>query len=121
MNIGSWSHSTVIVVGMLVVANLFMTYAWYGHLKHVNHWPWYVAALSSWGVALLEYLVQVPANRIGYQNGWSIGQLKIVQEFITLLVFMPFAVWYLKQPFRMDFVWASLCMLGAVYFVFRGA
>lgn len=104
---------------LLVASNVFMTYAWYGHLKTLKGYPWYVAALISWGVALFEYLLQVPANRLGYGQ-FSLGQLKIMQEIITLLVFMPFAVFFMKEKFRLDFVWAGLCMVGAAYFVFRG-
>ncbi|OYQ40488.1 hypothetical protein CHU94_11030 [Rhodoferax sp. TH121] len=105
---------------LLVVSNVFMTFAWYGHLKSLATAPWYTAALVSWGIALFEYALQVPANRIGFQQaGFSVAQLKIMQEVITLLVFLPFAMLYLKQPFKMDFVWAGLCMVGAVYFIFR--
>jgi uncharacterized protein len=107
---------------LLVASNVFMTFAWYGHLKNLATAPWYIAALLSWGIALFEYLLQVPANRIGFQQaGFSVAQLKIMQEVITLTVFLPFAMIYLKQPFKMDFVWAGLCMVGAVYFIFRGA
>jgi uncharacterized protein (DUF486 family) len=105
--------------GLLILSNLFMTYAWYGHLKTMAARPWYVAALASWAVALFEYLLQVPANRIGFQR-MSLGQLKILQEVITLSVFAPFAVLYMKQSLRLDFLWAGLCLLGAVFFVFRG-
>ena len=105
---------------LLVVSNVFMTYAWYGHLKDMAGRPWYVAALAAWGVALLEYLVQVPANRIGYAGGLELGQLKIMQEVITLAVFVPFAVLYMREPIRLDYLWAALCLVGAVYFVFRG-
>lgn len=105
---------------LLVASNVFMTFAWYGHLKNLSTAPWYVAALVSWGIALFEYLLQVPANRIGFQQaGLSVAQLKIMQEIITLAVFVPFAVVYLKQPFKLDFLWASLCMVAAAYFVFR--
>ena len=104
---------------LLTVSNVFMTFAWYAHLKALNHKPWIVAALLSWGVALFEYLFQVPANRIGY-TAFEVGQLKILQEVITLSVFVPFAVFYLRQPLRLDYLWAALCLLGAVYFVFRG-
>lgn len=105
---------------LLVCSNVFMTFAWYGHLRHPGASPWYVAALASWGVAFFEYLLLVPANRIGFnQAGMSVGQLKIVQEVITLCVFAPFAVFFLKQPFRLDYLWAGLCLVGAVYFVFR--
>lgn len=103
---------------MLVVSNVFMTFAWYAHLRNLSGRPWYVAAIASWGVALLEYLFQVPANRIGY-TALSLGQLKIMQEVITLVVFVPFAVLYMRQPIRLDYLWAGLCILGAVYFVFR--
>lgn len=95
-----------------------MTFAWYGHLKHLNSKPWYIAALLSWGVALFEYLLQVPANRIG-AGSLSLSQLKILQEVITLALFVPFAVFYMQQPFKWDFVWAGCCLLGAVYFMFR--
>ncbi|RID99955.1 DMT family protein [Simplicispira hankyongi] len=105
---------------LLLASNVFMTFAWYGHLKNLSSAPWYVAALVSWCVALFEYLFQVPANRIGFTQ-MSIGQLKILQEVITLSVFVPFAVFYLGQPLKWDYLWAGLCMLGAVYFVFRGA
>jgi uncharacterized protein len=105
--------------GLLLLSNVFMTYAWYGHLKHHAHNPWYVAALVSWGVALFEYLLQVPANRIGFAGGYSLAQLKIAQEVITLLVFMPFAVFVMQQPLKLDFLWAGLCLVGAVYFIFR--
>jgi uncharacterized protein (DUF486 family) len=103
---------------LLVLSNLFMTYAWYGHLKTLADRPWYIAALLSWGVALFEYLLQVPANRIG-ATALSLGQLKIMQEVITLLVFVPFAWLYMRQPLKLDFLWAGLCVLGAVFFMFR--
>ncbi|HEX2540621.1 MAG TPA: DMT family protein [Caldimonas sp.] len=106
---------------LLAASNVFMTFAWYGHLKNLQSKPWVVAALVSWGIALFEYLLQVPANRIGFAGGMSLGQLKIVQEVITLLVFVPFAVFFMEQPLRLDFLWAGLCMVGAVYFVFRSA
>lgn len=106
---------------LLVASNVFMTFAWYGHLKNLNSKPWYVAALVSWGIALFEYLLQVPGNRIGFAGGLTLAQLKIMQEVITLLVFVPFAMYFMDQPFRMDFIWAGLCLVGAVYFVFRGA
>ncbi len=106
-------------VGLLVLSNVFMTFAWYGHLKTLGGRKWYIAALISWGIALFEYLLQVPANRIGYTT-YSLGQLKILQEAITLAVFVPFAVLYMKQQLRLDFLWAGLCIMGAVYFVFRG-
>jgi len=104
--------------GLLVLSNIFMTFAWYGHLKNLSHKAWIVAALISWGIALFEYLLQVPANRIGATE-YNLGQLKILQEVITLSVFVPFAVFYMDQPFKLDYVWAALCMLGAVYFIFR--
>ena len=105
---------------LLALSNLFMTFAWYGHLKSLGGKPWIVAALISWGIALFEYLLQVPANRIGF-TVMSLGQLKILQEVITLTVFVPFAMLYLKEPFKLDYVWAALCMVGAVYFIFRSA
>jgi uncharacterized protein len=107
---------------LLAASNLFMTMAWYGHLKNLATSPWYIAALVSWGIALAEYLLQVPANRIGFQQaGLTVGQLKIMQEVITLTVFVPFAVFYLKQPLKLDYLWAGLCMAGAAYFIFRNA
>ena len=107
---------------LLVGSNVFMTMAWYGHLKGLATSPWYVAALVSWGIALAEYLLQVPANRIGFQQaGFSVGQLKIMQEVITLAVFLPFSVYYLKEAPRLDYLWAALCMVGAVYFIFRNS
>jgi uncharacterized protein len=107
---------------LLVASNVFMTFAWYGHLKNLATAPWYAAALASWGIALFEYLLQVPANRIGFQQaGFTVGQLKIMQEVITLAVFVPFAVFYLEEPLKLDYLWAALCMVGAVYFIFRSA
>jgi len=107
---------------LLAASNVFMTFAWYGHLRSLATAPWYVAALVSWGIALAEYLLQVPANRIGFQQaGYSVGQLKIMQEVITLAVFVPFAVFYLKVPLKLDYLWAGLCMVGAVYFIFRNS
>jgi uncharacterized protein len=106
--------------GLLILSNVFMTFAWYAHLKNLSERPWYAAAIASWGIALFEYLLQVPANRIGY-SALSLGQLKILQEAITLAVFVPFAVIYMRQPLRLDFLWAALCLCGAVYFVFRGS
>lgn len=107
---------------LLIASNVFMTFAWYGHLKNHATSPWYIAALVSWGIALFEYLLQVPANRIGFaQAGFSVAQLKIIQEVITLGVFVPFAMIYLDQPFKLDFLWAGLCLVGAVYFMFRSA
>lgn len=103
---------------LLILSNVFMTFAWYAHLKNLHTRKWYIAALASWGIALFEYLLQVPANRIGYTQ-LSLPQLKILQEVITLSVFAPFAVYYMNQPLRLDYLWAALCMLGAVYFIFR--
>ena len=104
---------------LLMCSNLFMTYAWYGHLKTLSDRPWYLAALLSWLVAFFEYMLQVPANRLGFRV-MSLGQLKILQEVVTLAVFVPFAVLYMRQPLKLDFLWAGLCILGAFYFVFRG-
>ncbi len=104
---------------LLICSNVFMTFAWYAHLRDLADRPWYLAALFSWGLALFEYLLQVPANRIGYGQ-FSLGQLKIIQEVITLSVFVPFSLFYMGQPFKLDYLWAALCILGAVYFVFRG-
>ena len=103
---------------LLVCSNVFMTFAWYAHLKELNGKPWLVAAMVSWGIALFEYLLQVPANRIGYQV-LNIGQLKILQEVITLSVFVPFSVFYMKEPLKLDYLWAALCIMGAVFFMFR--
>ena len=103
---------------LLAVSNVFMTFAWYAHLKNLSGKPWYIAAVVSWGVALFEYLFQVPANRIGF-GALSLAQLKILQEVITLSVFVPFALLYMQQPLKLDFLWAGLCLLGAVYFMFR--
>ncbi len=103
-----------------MLSNIFMTFAWYGHLKNLNHKPWIIAALVSWGIALFEYLLQVPANRIGATQ-FSLAQLKIMQEVITLAVFVPFAIFYMQQPIKLDYLWAGLCLLGAVYFIFRSA
>jgi uncharacterized protein (DUF486 family) len=110
----AWAQSAA----LLVVSNVFMTFAWYAHLKNMASKPWIVAALASWGIALFEYLVQVPANRIGYTT-LSLGQLKVMQEVITLAVFVPFAFFYMKQPLKLDFLWAGLCLVGAAYFMFR--
>jgi uncharacterized protein len=104
---------------LLIASNVFMTFAWYAHLKNLLDRPWYLAALASWGIALFEYLLQVPANRIGYTQ-LSLPQLKMLQEVITLSVFVPFATLYMDKPIKLDYLWAALCMLGAVYFVFRG-
>jgi uncharacterized protein (DUF486 family) len=103
---------------LLVLSNVFMTFAWYAHLKNLNGKAWYIAALISWGIALFEYLLQVPANRIGYTS-MSLSQLKILQEVITLTVFVPFVILYMQQPIKLDYLWACLCLLGAVYFIFR--
>ncbi|MCP5420854.1 MAG: DMT family protein [Gammaproteobacteria bacterium] len=105
-------------IGLLICSNVFMTFAWYSHLKELNNKPWIIASLVSWGIALFEYLFQVPANRIGYTVA-SVGQLKILQEIITLSVFVPFSVLYLREPLKWDYLWAGLCMVGAVYFMFR--
>jgi uncharacterized protein len=110
----AWAQSAA----LLVVSNIFMTFAWYAHLKNMASKPWIVAALASWGIALFEYLVQVPANRIGYTT-LSLGQLKVMQEVITLAVFVPFAILYMKQPLKLDFLWAGLCLVAAAYFMFR--
>jgi len=115
----SWPVTLQMVL-LLLASNVFMTFAWYGHLRSLSAAPWYMAAFVSWGIALFEYLLQVPANRIGYGQ-FNVGQLKIVQEVITLTVFVPFATLYLKEPFKLDYVWAALCMVGAVYFIFRSA
>ena len=112
------NHFLIVTLG-LTLSNVFMTFAWYGHLKSMNSKPWLIAAMVSWGIALFEYLLQVPANRIGH-TVLSVGQLKILQEVITLSIFVPFSVLYLKEPLKLDYLWAGLCLLGAVYFVFRG-
>ena len=112
--IPAWAQTAL----LLSASNVFMTFAWYGHLKNMQSKAWFVAALVSWGIALFEYLLQVPANRIGATE-LSLAQLKIMQEVITLLVFVPFVVLYMKQPMKLDYLWAALCMLGAVYFIFR--
>jgi len=105
-------------VVLLILSNIFMTFAWYAHLRHLSNKPWIVAALVSWGIALFEYLLQVPANRIGHAR-FELGQLKILQEVITLSVFVPFAALYMKEPVRLNYLWAALCMCGAVFFMFR--
>ena len=105
-------------IGLLMLSNVFMTFAWYAHLKNLSSKPWWIAVFASWGIALLEYAFQVPANRIGFEY-FSLGQLKITQEVITLAVFVPFAVFYMGEPFKTDYIWAGLCLLGAVYFMFR--
>ncbi len=107
-----------LTIGLLALSNVFMTFAWYAHLRNLGDKPWLLAALLSWGIAFFEYLLQVPANRIGY-GVLSLGQLKILQEVITLSVFVPFAVLYMHEPIKLDYLWAALCLLGAVYFVFR--
>ena len=104
---------------LLIESNVFMTFAWYAHLRNLSDRKWYVAALASWGIALFEYLLQVPANRIGY-TALTLPQLKILQEVITLSVIVPFAIFYMRQQLRLDFLWAGLCLMGAVYFMFRG-
>ena len=111
-------HPILTSILLLLCSNVFMTFAWYAHLKELSAKPWIVAALISWGIALFEYLLQVPANRIGY-TVLSVGQLKIMQEVISLGIFIPFAIFYLKEPLKLDYLWAGLCMLGAVYFMFR--
>jgi uncharacterized protein len=111
-------HPALAAAVLLAASNLFMTFAWYGHLKNMQDRAWWVAALVSWGIALFEYLLQVPANRIGF-TALSLGQLKIMQEVITLVVFVPFAMFYMDQPLKLDYLWSGLCMVGAVYFIFR--
>jgi uncharacterized protein (DUF486 family) len=106
-------------IALLALSNVFMTFAWYSHLRNLSHRSWMIAALASWGIALFEYLLQVPANRIGHADGVSVSQLKILQEVTTLAVFVPFAWLYMKEPVRLNFLWAGFCLLGAVYFVFR--
>jgi uncharacterized protein (DUF486 family) len=113
------SSTLLITAGLLAASNVFMTFAWYAHLRNLSAKPWWIAALASWTIALFEYLLQVPANRIGYTQ-FSLPQLKILQEAITLTVFVPFALLYMKQPLKLDYLWASLCIVGAVYFIFRG-
>lgn len=107
-----------LTIALLTLSNVFMTFAWYAHLKELSHKPWIIAALVSWGIAFFEYLLQVPGNRIGY-TVLSVAQLKILQEAITLMVFVPFAYFYLREPLKLDYLWAGLCLLGAVYFIFR--
>lgn len=111
-------NPVVSTIVLLTCSNIFMTFAWYAHLKELSRVPWLLAALLSWGVAFFEYLFQVPANRIGY-TVLSVGQLKIIQEVVTLTVFVPFALYYLKEPLKLDYLWAGLCLVGAVYFMFR--
>ena len=105
-------------IALLTVSNIFMTFAWYAHLRNLHEKPWFIAAFVSWGLAFFEYLFQVPANRLGYSQ-YSLGQLKVLQEVITLSIFAPFAILYMRQPLKLDFLWAALCMVGAVYFMFR--
>jgi uncharacterized protein (DUF486 family) len=112
------THPLLLTTLLLIASNVFMTFAWYGHLKNLGQSPWYIAALISWGIALFEYLLQVPANRIGFGT-LNLAQLKILQEVVTLSVFVPFAVWYMHQPLKMDYLYAALCLMGAVYFIFR--
>ncbi len=104
--------------GLLICSNIFMTFAWYAHLRNLSDRPWFIAAIASWGIALFEYLLQVPANRIGHTQ-LSVGQLKMMQEVITLSVFVPFAIFYMKEPVRLNYLWAGLCLCGAVFFMFR--
>lgn len=111
-------HPVLISISLLICSNIFMTFAWYAHLKELHSKPWIIAALISWGIALFEYMFQVPANRIGF-TVLSVGQLKIIQEVITLTVFIPFSVMYLKEPLKLDYLWAGLCLVGAVFFMFR--
>jgi len=111
-------QTIALTVTLLVASNVFMTFAWYGHLKHLDTTPWYLAAIVRWGIAFFEYLLQVPANRIGYAGGVSLAQLKILQEVITLAVFVPFAMLYMGEGLKWNYLWAALCLLGAVYFIF---
>lgn len=111
-------NAIAICIALLILSNVFMTFAWYAHLKNLNAQPWIIAVLVSWGIALFEYLLQVPANRAGYQE-LNLGQLKILQEVITLCVFVPFAFFYMKEPLKLDYLWAALCIFGAVFFIFR--
>jgi uncharacterized protein len=106
-------------IALLTLSNVFMTFAWYGHLKSLNDRKWYIAAIVSWGIALFEYLLQVPANRVGY-TVMTLPQLKVLQEAIALAVFAPFAIYYMRQPLKLDYLWAALCIMGAAYFIFRG-
>ena len=111
-------NPVIVSIGLLLCSNVFMTFAWYGHLKELNNKTWLIAALVSWGIALFEYLLQVPANRIGY-TVLSLGQLKVIQEVITLSLFVPFAYFYMREPLKLDYLWAGFCLVGAVYFMFR--
>ena len=119
LNVTQWPVGLQTVL-LLLASNVFMTFAWYGHLRNMASAPWYAAALVSWGIALFEYLLQVPANRIGHTS-FSVAQLKIMQEVITLTVFVPFAVIFMREPLKLDYLWAGLCLVGAVYFMFRSA
>lgn len=112
-------HAILVSAGLLILSNVFMTFAWYAHLRNMGSKPWVIAALVSWGIALFEYLLQVPANRIGY-TALNLGQLKIMQEVITLAVFVPFAVLYMREPLKLDYLWAGLCLVAAAWFIFRG-
>ena len=114
----SFLTGPVAFIGLLLLSNVFMTFAWYAHLRNLSDKAWWVAALASWGIAFFEYMLQVPGNRIGFEH-FTLGQLKIVQEVITLSVFIPFAIFYMGEPFKTDYVWAGLCLMGAVYFIFR--
>jgi uncharacterized protein (DUF486 family) len=111
-------RQTLLTIFLLSCSNIFMTFAWYGHLKNMAHKPWIIAALVSWGIALFEYLIQVPANRIGHEV-MNVGQLKILQEVITLTIFVPFSIFYLREKMNMDYLWAGVCLLGAVFFLMR--
>jgi uncharacterized protein len=115
-----YSGTVIKTVALLVCSNVFMTFAWYAHLKNLLGKPWFYAAVVSWAIALAEYLLQVPANRIGFSGGLSLGQLKIIQEVVTLCVFAPFALMYMHQPLRLNYLWAGFCLVGAVYFIFKG-
>lgn len=114
----SFLTGPVAFIGLLILSNVFMTFAWYAHLRNLSDKAWWVAALASWGIAFFEYMLQVPGNRIGFEH-FTLGQLKIAQEVITLGVFIPFAIFYMGEPFKTDYVWAGLCLMGAVYFIFR--
>ncbi len=114
----SFLTGPVAFIGLLILSNVFMTFAWYAHLRNLSDKAWWVAALASWGIAFFEYMLQVPGNRIGFEH-FTLGQLKIIQEVITLSVFIPFAIFYMGEPFKTDYVWAGLCLMGAVYFIFR--
>jgi len=112
-------NPVLVTILLLLCSNIFMTFAWYAHLKELNGKAWFIAAFVSWGIAFFEYLFQVPANRIGY-SVLTVGELKVIQEVITLSVFIPFALFYLREPMKLDYLWAGLCLVGAVYFMFRG-